>query len=71
VGSRTRPVKELKAFSKVNIKPGESRKIEFLVSTDQLGFHNQQMKFVTEPGEFKAGIGGNSDVELTLDFKIN
>ncbi len=71
VGSRTRPVKELKAFSKVNIKPGESRKIEFLVSTDQLGFHNQQMKYVTEPGEFKAGIGGNSDVELTLDFKIN
>lgn len=71
VGSRTRPVKELKGFQKVFLNSGESKKVSFKIHTNQLGFHNQEMKYVTEPGLFKAGIGSNSNVELTLKFKIN
>ncbi len=71
VGSRTRPVKELKGFEKILLKPGESKKIQFTLHTDQLGFHNQEMKYVTEPGDFKAGIGRNSNVELNLEFSIS
>lgn len=70
VGSRTRPVKELKGFDKIELNPGESKTVSFKVHTNQLGFHNQKMEYVTEPGDFKAGIGGNSNVELLLDFKI-
>lgn len=71
VGSRTRPVKELKGFKKIMLNPGESKDLCFRVHTNQLGFHNQDMNYVTEPGAFKAGIGGNSDVELTVDFTVN
>jgi beta-glucosidase len=70
VGSRTRPVKELKAFRKILLKPGESQKVFFTVNTDELGFHNQQMKYVTEPGHFIAGIGGSSSIDLTIKFEL-
>lgn len=70
VGSRTRPVKELKGFQKIFLKPGDSRKVSFKIHTNQLGFHNQEMKYVTEPGAFKAGIGGNSEVDMSLGFSI-
>ena len=70
VGSRTRPVKELKGFRKIFLKAGESKEVEFVINTSQLGFHNQQMEYVTEPGDFKAGIGGDSQTDLTVDFTI-
>lgn len=69
VGSRTRPVKELKGFTKVELGPGEQKDIEFTIHTNQLGFHNPEMEYVTEPGEFLLGIGGNSDI--VLEHKIN
>ncbi len=70
VGSRTRPVKELKAFKKIMLKAGERAQIEFVLHTNQLGFYNQQMKYITEPGDFMAGIGSDSALELTLPFSI-
>jgi beta-glucosidase len=60
VGSVTRPVKELKGFQKVMLKAGESRKIEFTISTELLKFYNYELKHVWEPGEFDIMIGGNS-----------
>lgn len=69
-GSRTRPVKQLKAFKKVYLKPGEQIDLDFKLHTNELGFYNQQMNYVTEPGNFKAGIGTNSELELTIDFNI-
>jgi beta-glucosidase len=70
VGSRTRPVKELKGFKKVFLKPNESKTLEFTIHTNQLGFYNQQMEYVTETGEFKAGVGCDSRVDLPLSFTI-
>lgn len=65
VGSVTRPVKELKGFQKVMLKAGESRKIEFTISTELLKFYNYELKYVWEPGEFDIMIGGNSrDVKM-------
>ncbi|MFC2137495.1 glycoside hydrolase family 3 N-terminal domain-containing protein [Bacteroidota bacterium] len=69
-GSRTRPIKELKGFKKIRIKPKEEIKVEFKLSTDQLAFHNDKMEFVTEPGEFHAWIGGSSKADLMTSFKI-
>jgi beta-glucosidase len=68
--NRTRPVKELKAYKRVKLQPNEVKDIIFKIHTNQLGFHNQEMKYVTEPGEFRAWIGGSSDAELSAGFII-
>lgn len=60
VGSTTRPVKELKAFQKIALNPGESRKITFKLSSDDLRYYNSDLKFVAEPGNFKVFVGTNS-----------
>jgi beta-glucosidase len=60
VGSVTRPVKELKGFRKVAIPAGQSVEVAFKLSTDDLRFHNINMEYVAEPGEFEVMVGGNS-----------
>ena len=65
-----RPVRELKGIQRVAIGPGDTKHVSFTISTDDLAFHNHEMKLVTEPGEFRVGIGGNSDVELSGKFEV-
>ena len=59
--SMTRPVKELKGFQPVTLQPGEKRRVEFVLTGEQLGFWNRDMRFVVEPGEFKVMVGPNSE----------
>lgn len=61
VGSVTRPMKELRGFQKVMLKPGESRELTFTLTERDLGFYRQDMTFGVEPGEFEIMTGGNSD----------
>lgn len=68
VASISRPVKELKAFQKVQLQPGESKKVSFTLSKQDLGFWNQQMKWVVEPGEFEVLIGTDSVHTETKSF---
>ena len=68
VGSVTRPVKELKAFSKVFIPRGQTRKINFTIDTEDLKFYNHELKYVAEPGDFKVFVGGNSRDTLEANF---
>jgi beta-glucosidase len=60
VGSSTRPVKELKGFQKITLKPGESREVTFTITDNDLKFYNEALKYVAEPGDFKVFIGPNS-----------
>ncbi len=60
VGSVTRPVKELKDFKKIYLKPGELKHLEFVISPDKLKFYDINMNFTVEPGDFKLFIGTNS-----------
>lgn len=60
VGSVTRPVKELKDFSKVFIKKGETKNVSFTIDIEDLKFYNYELKHVAEPGDFKVFVGGNS-----------
>ncbi|MBC7998657.1 MAG: glycoside hydrolase family 3 C-terminal domain-containing protein [Leptolyngbya sp.] len=62
VGSITRPVKELKGFEKVELKPGESKIVTFKLTSDDLPFYDSDLKYVAEPGEFQVFVGPNSDV---------
>lgn len=60
IGSITRPVKELKGFRKVHLKAGETRTIDFIISTEDLKFYNYDLKYDWESGEFIIMAGGNS-----------
>lgn len=70
VGSITRPVKELKGFQKVELKPGESKKVAFTISVDDLKFYNSDLEYIAEPGDFKIFIGANSRDVKAADFKL-
>jgi beta-glucosidase len=70
VGSITRPVRELKGFQRVHLKPGESREVSFQLSADDLSFYGRDMTRATEPGEFHAWIGGSSTADLRADFEL-
>ena len=60
VGSITRPVKELKAFQKVELRPGESRTLRFDLTVDDLKFYNSDLIYDWEPGEFDIMVGNSS-----------
>ena len=56
----TRPVKELKGFKRVSLKPGEERVVDFEINPDMLAYYNLKMNWVVEPGDFKIMLGGSS-----------
>ena len=69
--SIVRPVKELKRFKKISIKAGETIDTDFTISGADLGFYNNQGKFLIEPGKFKLYIGQSScDNSLSAEFYI-
>jgi beta-glucosidase len=61
VSSITRPIKELKGFTKVNLKAGETKKVSFSITPSALSFYNKQIKKVVEPGMFTIMVGSSSD----------
>ena len=66
VSSVTRPVKELKGFQRVSLRPGETKTVTFSVTPDLLAFYDVNMKYVVEPGEFVIMVGNSSrDQDLT------
>ncbi len=69
VASVSRPVKELKGFRRVALKPGESRRIEFKITRRDLQFWSQN-RWIAEPGEFKVWIGPDSATGLEGKFEL-
>ena len=55
------PVRQLKAFDKVSLRPGETRTVTLRVPLAELGFTNADGMRVLEPGEFVIGVGHSSD----------
>jgi len=70
VGSIARPVKELKGFQQITLTPGETKKVSFSISVNDLKFYNNDLKYVYEPGDFKVFIGTNSKDVKEADFKL-
>lgn len=69
VSSVTRPVKELKGFARITLKPGETKKVSFDITPEKLAFHNIDMKYVVEPGDFEIMTGSSSrdeDLQKTV-----
>jgi len=68
--SMTRPVKELKGFQRITLRPGEKRRVEFTLGPESLGFYNREMRFVVEPGEFKVMVGSSSEDVVESKFVV-
>lgn len=68
--SIARPVKELKGFQKVSLKPGEARVVRFEIGPDQLKFVNGDLKEVIENGQFNVQLGLDSRNVLEQSFLL-
>ncbi len=65
-----RPIKELKAFSKVFLQPGETKQVSLTIDHSALSFYNDQTgQWTAEPGDFKALIGTSSR-NIISDYKF-
>ncbi len=71
VGSLTRPVIELKGFQKINLKPGETKTVNFEISEETIAFYTINKKWEAEPGKFKLFIGPNSENLKSTEFHFD
>lgn len=69
-GSVTRPVKELKAFEKVRLMPGELKTVQFNVPVSDLAFWNRDMQHMVEAGKFRLMVGSDSETGLEGYFEV-
>ena len=70
--SLPRPVKELKGFKKVNLKPGEERTISFTIKKEALCYYDdKQHQWVAEPGKFEALVASSSqNIQGRVSFEL-
>ncbi len=67
-GEVVRPLKELKAFEKISLEPGESKEVGFSLTEEQLRYHHSDLTFTSDRGTFIAYIGGNSKDVMEASF---
>jgi len=71
VSQPVRPIKELKGFEKVMLQPGETKTITFAIDKQKLSFYNDQLQWITQPGDFRLMIGSASDdIRLEDGFSL-
>ena len=69
-GSCVRPVKELKGFEKIELKPGESKTVSFEITEPMLRYWTKELKHVSEKGEFQVFIGKDSTCKPFASFNL-
>ncbi len=71
VGSRTRPVKELTGFRRVELEPNERREVTFEIASDDLAFWTADEEVAAEPGEFEVMVGRSADdIRSSASFEL-
>jgi len=71
LSSVSRPVKELRGFTKLWLKPGEERQVAFSLTPEDLRLLDQNMNWRVEPGNFEVLIGASSeDIRLRGSFQV-
>ena len=68
VGSLTRPIRELKGFQRIELQPGETRRVIFKLTEEMLAFTRADGSRGVEPGRFQAWIAPNSASGLSVEF---
>jgi beta-glucosidase len=70
-GSASRPVRQLKGFRRVTLKPGETQTLKFSLGKDELSFWSPQTKaWGVEPGPFDVWVGEDSSASLHAEFAV-
>jgi beta-glucosidase len=70
IASVTRPLKELKGFQRITLKPGEKKTVEFTITPESLAMLNTDMHKVVEPGEFELMVGPDSEHTTTVNLRV-
>jgi beta-glucosidase len=69
--SMTRPVQELKGFARVELQPGQTRRVRFFLDIRQFAFYDTHIRFVVEPGQVEIMVGASSqDIRLLGEARI-
>jgi len=68
--SVTRPVKELKGFEMVELEPGASKIVSFILTKKELGFYDNDGNWVLENGDFNVSVGGSSATTYSKKFEL-
>ncbi|MGC6525708.1 MAG: beta-glucosidase BglX [Flavobacteriaceae bacterium] len=63
-------VRNLKGFELINLKPGETKTVQFLLTEKELGFYNNNGDFTLQSGEFSVFVGGDSTADLSTNFSL-
>jgi beta-glucosidase len=69
VASVARPLKELKDFQKISLKPGETKTVTFTIDQNKLAFYNSKLQWRAEPGKFNLMVGSASD-DIRLESTV-
>jgi beta-glucosidase len=64
------PVRELRGFQRITLKPGETRRVSFDLTSDDLAFYNEHLKLVTESGKFRVWIAPDSAHGAEASFEL-
>ena len=70
VGSLTRPVKELRGFRRITLRPGETQSVSFPLGAKDLAFHDSALDLVVEPGFFRVFVGTSSERVEEARFEL-
>lgn len=65
-----RPIKELKGFKKIEINPGETKHVSFVITSDMLKYTDADLNTIVEKGDYEVMLGGNSAELQTVRFSI-
>lgn len=69
--SIVRPVKELKGFAKVTLKPGEKKNVSISLEKENMGFYDDERNYRLEDGKFIIYVGGNSRECLACECDVS
>ena len=70
-GSTSRPIRELKGFERVALKPGETKTVHMVLSKNELSYWSEGLrKWVEETEDFDVWIGNNCNAELHGNFRV-
>ena len=61
LGTVSTPVKQLRGFQRLSLRPGETKTVDFALGTEDLSLLNRDLHWVVEPGDFEIMVGSSSE----------
>jgi beta-glucosidase len=68
--SVARPVRQLKGFRRVRLKPGQKSTVEFSITKNDVAFYNEALRLTAEPGDYQVWISPDSERGTPAKFRV-